>query len=149
MLKIRLARGGRRKAPFFRVVLTEHTKPVQSGYKEVLGWFNPLKHTTELDIDAIKEWIGKGAQPSNRVAKLCLKHSQDEFFKKYIQESDRVRKVKNAPDEPEEETPPPAPAAEAATDDAPAADEAPAEETPAEAPAEEAPAEEATEEAAE
>jgi len=36
MLKIRLARHGRKKAPFYRIVLTEHTKPAQSGYKLVL-----------------------------------------------------------------------------------------------------------------
>lgn len=124
MLKIRLARWWRKKAAFFRVVLTEHTKPVQSGYKEVLGWHNPIKHETEIDIEAVKEWIGKGAQPSNRVAKICFKLTQDEFFKKYIVESSRVRRKKNAPDEPEEEAPAPA---------APAAEEAPAEESTEEA----------------
>ena len=59
MLKIRLARGGKHKAPFYRVVLTEHTKPVKSGYKLVLGWFDPLKHTSKIDADAVKEWIAK------------------------------------------------------------------------------------------
>jgi len=95
------------------VVLTEHSKPVKSGYKTVLGWHDPVKHTQEIDFDAIKEWIGKGAQPSNRVAKICYKTTGDEFFKKYIVESNRVRKKKNAPDEPEEEAPA-APVAEAA-----------------------------------
>ena len=42
MLKIRLARAGKRNSPFFRVVLTEHTAPSKSGYKEVLGFFNPI-----------------------------------------------------------------------------------------------------------
>jgi len=59
MLAIRLARAGKHKSPFYRVVLTEHTKPVQAGYKLVLGWFDPLKHTSEMDIASIKEWIGK------------------------------------------------------------------------------------------
>ena len=59
MLKIRLARHGRKKLPFFRVVLTEHTKSPQGGYKLILGWFDPIKHITEINVDAIKEWIGK------------------------------------------------------------------------------------------
>ena len=102
MLKIRLARWWRKKAAFYRVVLTEHTKPVKSWYKTVLGRHDPVRHDTKLDIEAIKEWIAKWAQPSNRVAKICLKESGDDFFKAYITHSTRVRKKKNAPDEPEE-----------------------------------------------
>ena len=99
MLKIRLARGGRKKAPFYRIVLTEHTKPAQSGYKEVLGWFDPMKHETKAELETIKSWIGKGAQPSNRVAKLLFNLSKDEFFKKYIKFSTAQRKPKNADEE--------------------------------------------------
>lgn len=99
MLAIRLARAGRHKAPFYRIVLTEHTKPAQSGYKLVLGWFDPLKHTSEMDIETIKSWIGKGAQPSQRVAKLAYNSSKDEFFKPYIKEVTRTRKKKNPEDE--------------------------------------------------
>lgn len=80
----------------------------------VLGWFDPMHHKTEMDIDAIKEWISKGAQPSNRVAKLARKHSDDKFFDKYITIIERKRKPRNAPDEPEEvvEEAPAAPAEE-------------------------------------
>jgi len=133
MLKIRLARGWKKKKPFYRIVLTEHTKPVQSGYMTVLGWFDPMHHQTEMDIDAIKEWIGKGAQPSNRVAKLAKKHSGDAFFDKYIVLSDRKRRPKNAPEE--EEVVEEAPAAETAPE-APVVEETPAEEAPAEEAAE-------------
>lgn len=98
MLKIRLARGGKHKSPFYRIVLTEHTKPAQSGYMQVLWWFNPLRHEMAMDIDTIKEWIGKGAQPSNRVAKLARKHSDDTFFDKYIVKNDRVRTKRNPED---------------------------------------------------
>ncbi len=84
MLKIRLARHGRTHRPFFRVVLTEHTKPAHSGYQEVLWWYDPINHKQDLDIDTIKTWIGKWAQPSERVAKLAYKISNDEFFKKYF-----------------------------------------------------------------
>lgn len=91
MLKIRLARGGKHKSPFYRIVLTEHTKPVQSGYMKVLGWFNPIRHEMQMDVEEIKTRIGKGAQPSNRLAKLAKEFSNDEFFGKYIVHSDRVR----------------------------------------------------------
>lgn len=98
MLKIRLARGGKHKSPFYRIVLTEHTKPAQSGYMKVLWWFNPLRHEMSMDIDTMKEWIGKWAQPSNRVAKLARKHSDDAFFDKYIVKNDRVRAKRNPED---------------------------------------------------
>ena len=95
MLRIRLARGGKHKSPFYRIVLTEHTKPVKSGYSDVLGWFDPLHHTMELNTEKAKEWIAKGAQPSNRVAKLAYNHTKDAFFKNYIVETTRTRAVKN------------------------------------------------------
>ena len=95
MLRIRLARGGKHKSPFYRIVLTEHTRPVKSGYSDVLGRFDPLHHKVELDVTKAKEWIAKGAQPSNRVAKLAYNFSKDEFFKKYIVLTERVRTKKD------------------------------------------------------
>ena len=95
MLRIRLARGGKHKTPFFRIVLTEHTKPVKSGYSEVLGRFDPLHHKMELDVEKTKKCISDGAQPSSRVAKLAFAHSKDEIFKKFIILTERVRKPKN------------------------------------------------------
>ncbi|MCK9466985.1 MAG: 30S ribosomal protein S16 [Candidatus Absconditabacterales bacterium] len=91
MLKIRLARHGRKKLPFYRIVLTEHTKPAKAGYKLVLGWFNPLAHTMEADVSAIKEWISKGAQPTERVAKLLFADTKDDFFKKYFVERESTK----------------------------------------------------------
>jgi len=84
MLRIRLSRHGRVHRPFYRVVLTEHTKPVKSGYQEVLGWYDPIKHKQDLDIDLIKEWISKWAKPSERVAKLAYNVSKDDYFKKFF-----------------------------------------------------------------
>ncbi len=98
MLTIRLAREGRHKRPFFRVVLTEHTKPPKSGYKEILGWLDPIKHTYHLEIEKIKEWLGKWAQMSSRVAKLAYKESNDEVFKKFI----KYREVQRKPRKEEE-----------------------------------------------
>lgn len=71
MLKIRLARAWKKNSPFFRVVLTEHTAPIKSGYKEVLGFFNPISKEFKLDnLESIKKYISQGAQLSPRVEKL-------------------------------------------------------------------------------
>ncbi|MDD5769549.1 MAG: 30S ribosomal protein S16 [Candidatus Gracilibacteria bacterium] len=71
MLKIRLARAGKKNSPFFRVVLTEHTAPTKSGYKEVLGFFNPITKEFKLnDLESIKKYISNGAQFSPRIEKL-------------------------------------------------------------------------------
>ena len=94
MLRIRLARHGRRKRPVFRIVLTEHTKPVKSWYKEVLWVYDPILHKLEVNVEKIKEWISKWAQPSERVAKLLFKQTNDELFKKYFKIVERNRKPK-------------------------------------------------------
>lgn len=145
MLKIRLARAGRHKTPFFRIVLTEHTRPIQSGYQDILGFYDPLKHKVTIDVEASKAWIAKGAKPTSRVAKILHQHTGDDFFKKYIVITERTRKGKNAPAEEEAPAPTaaPAPKAEEAKVEEVAAPveqtaEAPAPEVVAEAPAPEA-----------
>lgn len=71
MLKIRLARAGKKDAPFYRVVLTEHTAAPQHGYKKVLGFYNPFSKEFKLkDLEEVKKYIGHGAQMSDRVGKL-------------------------------------------------------------------------------
>ena len=71
MLKIRLSRAGKRNSPFFRVVLTEHTKAAKHGYKEVLGFYNPISKEFKLkDVEKIKTYVGNGVQFSPRVQKL-------------------------------------------------------------------------------
>ena len=94
MLRIRLARIGRKKTPFFKIVLTEHTKPVKSWFMSILGWYNPLNHEASADIEKIKEHIWKWAQPSQRVAKILFKLSNDDFFKSYYKEINRNRTKK-------------------------------------------------------
>ncbi len=95
MLTIRLSRHGRSKRPFYRVVLTEHTKAVKSGYMEVLGSYDPLKHVFAANVDSIKGYISKGAQLSERVAKLLFKETNDEMFKKFYKEIERKGVKKN------------------------------------------------------
>lgn len=71
MLKIRLARAWKRNMPFFRLVLTEHTRAAKHGYKEVLGFFNPISKEFKVNnVDAIKKYIWNGVQLSPRVKKL-------------------------------------------------------------------------------
>lgn len=71
MLKIRLSRAGKRNSPFFKVVLTEHTASAKSGFKEVLGFFNPLTKEFHLtDTSKLKNYVANGVQFSPRVEKL-------------------------------------------------------------------------------
>lgn len=95
MLKIRLSRAWKHKSPFFRIVLTESTKPAQSGYKDVLGWFDPINHKIEVDVEKAKELIKKWVCLTERVAKLLYKQSNDEVFKKFFNEVKREAKPKN------------------------------------------------------
>ncbi len=95
MLKIRLSRQGRKGRPFYRVVLTEHTKPAKSGFANVLGWFDPIAHKSEINVDLVKEWVSKGAQLSERVAKILFAETKDKLFQKFYTERTRTAAVKN------------------------------------------------------
>jgi small subunit ribosomal protein S16 len=71
MLKIRLARAGKRNMAFFRVVLTEHTKASKHGYTEVLGFYNPISKEFKLkNLEKISKYIANGVQLSPRIEKL-------------------------------------------------------------------------------
>ncbi len=74
-LKIRLARGGAKKRPFYRVVVADSRMPRDGRFIERLGIFDPLKAKDSadrvvLDQEKAKAWIAKGAQPTDRVARL-------------------------------------------------------------------------------
>jgi small subunit ribosomal protein S16 len=94
MQKIRLSRWWKHKDPFFRVVVTEHTKPVKSGYKDVLWWFDPISHKSEINVEKVKDFISKWVKPTDRVAKILYQSTKDNFFKKYFTEGTRIRKPK-------------------------------------------------------
>ena len=74
MVTIRLARGGAKKRPFYHIVVTDSRARRDSSYIERLGFYNPLAKGQEvrlnLEDERIAHWIGQGAQPSERVAKL-------------------------------------------------------------------------------
>ena len=144
-LKIRLARGGAKKRPFYRIVVAEASSPRDGRYVERVGTYNPMvpkEHDQRLVINGerITFWLGKGAKPTERVQKMLASAGlmaapvlRDQP-KKSAPGKKRVEREAAAAE---------APAEEAAAVDVPAA-EAPAEESAAEdAPAAEAPAEEA------
>lgn len=74
-IAIRLARGGMKKRPHYRIVVTDSRQPRDGRFLEKLGTYNPLlpKDSTErvkLDVERASYWLGVGAQPSDRVARF-------------------------------------------------------------------------------
>jgi small subunit ribosomal protein S16 len=66
---IRLARFGKKKRPFYRVIVTEKTRPRNGRFVEIIGTYDPLKNPAAivLDRERAQYWISKGAQPSDTV----------------------------------------------------------------------------------
>lgn len=132
-LKIRLARGGAKKRPFYRVVVADTRAPRDGRFVEKIGTFNPLlakdhKDRLVLDLARAKYWVGVGAVPSDRVARFL----------------DAAGLMKRTASNNPEKSKPKAKAQERLAAAAAAAEEAAA---AAAAPAEEAPAAEASAEA--
>ena len=148
-LRIRLSRGGAKKRPFYRLVVTDSRFPRDGRYIERVGTYNPMvpkDHGDRLNLkeDRIKHWLGEGATPSDRVHRFLAAAGLMEArtFNEQPKKSKPKAKTLERIAEKEEKLKAAAEAAEAAA--AAPAEEAPAEEAPAaEAPAEEAPAEEA------
>ena len=74
-LKIRLARAGTKKRPFYHIVIADSRSPRDGRFIERLGYFNPLlpkdnKDRLKLDMDKVKSWLEKGAQPSDRIMRF-------------------------------------------------------------------------------
>ena len=70
--RIRLARVGSKKNPIYRVVVADSRSPRDGRFIEIIGRYNPQTDpsTIELDEDKVKDWLSKGAQPSDAVSKL-------------------------------------------------------------------------------
>ena len=75
MVKIRLARMGAKKKPFYRVVVADSRSRRDGPFIEILGTYDPMKEPTEIkvDTDKAKSWIDKGAQPTDTVKRLLQK----------------------------------------------------------------------------
>ncbi|MFC0633647.1 30S ribosomal protein S16 [Brevundimonas balnearis] len=178
MLKIRLARGGAKKRPYYHIVVADSHAPRDGKFIEKVGSYNPMlpkdgpTPRVALKVERIAEWLGKGAQPTDRVARFLSqdetlgakvkwtqgnnpkkgepgKKAQERAAERAQREADRLEAEAQAKADAEAAAKAEAEAAAAAAaapapaaEDAPAAEEAPAAEA---APA----AEEATEEKAE
>ncbi len=134
-MKIRLARGGSKKRPFYRIVAADSRMPRDGRFIEKLGTYNPLlpkdsEDRVKMDLDAIKAWLDKGAQPTDRVARMLEAAG-------VLEKKERANLKKGQPGTKAQER-----AAEKA-------EKAAAANAPAEAPAEEAAEEAAAEESAE
>ena len=75
MLKMRLSMGGTKKRPVYKIVVADSRFPRDGRFIEKLGFFNPLipkekKERMGLDVERVKYWLGQGAQPTTRVARL-------------------------------------------------------------------------------
>ena len=151
-LKIRLARGGAKKRPFYRIVVAEASAPRDGRYVERVGTYNPMvpkehEQRMTLNSERITFWLEQGAKPTDRVHKMLAAAGLAEAPVIRDQPKKSAPGKKRA--EREAEAASAAAEAAAAEEAAAAGAAAPAEEAVAEeAPAEEAPAEEAVAEEA-
>lgn len=137
-LKLRLARGGRKGRPFHKIVVADSRMPRDGRFIEKIGTYNPLlvdenSERVMVNEDRVKYWLGQGAQPSDRVARLLSKFGLVPVptYNETPKKSEPKEKAKMRAEEKAEKLKA-AQEAEAAAQDAPA-EEAPAAETPAEA----------------
>ena len=135
-VRIRLSRGGSKKHPFYRVVAADQRAPRDGRFIERLGSYNPLlpqdhQDRLVLDVEKVKAWLAKGAQPTERLQKLfanlglCEAKKLAEQPKKSAPKAKALERIK----EKEEKARAAAEAAAQAAAEAAAAAEAPAEES--------------------
>lgn len=76
MLMIRLARIGKKKHPYYRVVVMEKSRPRNGRVVEILGTYDPLKKpaAVQLNHERVQYWIARGAQPSDTVRSFLRNH---------------------------------------------------------------------------
>jgi len=145
MLKIRLSRGGTKKRPVYKVVVADSRRARDGRFIEKVGFFNPLlpkdkKERVGLEAERIKYWLGEGAQPTTRVARILGENNlitmpvNGSNPLKAVPKKERKKEGDEAPkaDAPKEEAPKAeaAPKADAPKEEAPKAEAAPKEEAP-------------------
>jgi len=152
MIKIRLSRGGTKKRPVYKVVIADSRRARDGRFIEKVGFFNPLlpkdkKERVGLEAERIKYWLGQGAQPTTRVARILGENGIIAMPANGSNPNKAIPK-KERKKEGDEAAPAAAPAA-APKEEAPKAEAAPAAAPKEEAPkAEAAPAAEAPKEEA-
>ncbi len=137
-IKIRLARGGSKKRPFYRIVAADSRMPRDGRFVEKLGTYNPLlakddENRVKMDLERVQHWLSEGAQVTDRVSRML--EAAGILPKKERANMKKAEPGKKATERAEEKAAKVAAAAEAAA-------------APVEAPAEEAPAEDAAKEEA-
>jgi len=79
MVTIRLARGGAKKRPFYKIVVTDSRNKRDGRFIERLGFYNPIAREQEeglrIDTDRVAHWLAQGAKASARVAQLLKQHT--------------------------------------------------------------------------
>ncbi len=134
-MKIRLARGGSKKRPFYAIVAADSRMPRDGRFIEKLGTYNPLlpkdsEERVKIDLERVQHWLDQGAQPTDRVSRFL--EAAGVLEKKERANMQKAQPGKKAQERAEEKAAKAAAAAEA-------------EAAPAEEPAEEAAAEETAE----
>ncbi len=148
-VKIRLARGGAKKRPYYRIVVADSRMPRDGRFIEKIGAYNPMlpkdhEQRVVIDVERAAEWIKKGAKPSDRVARFLSAAGAYEWeHGDNPKKGEPGEKAKERAEEKAEKEAAKKAAEEEAAAEAAAAKEAPAEEAPAEETAAEAPAAEA------
>ncbi len=155
MLKIRLSRGGAKKRPYYSIVVADSRAPRDGRFIEKVGAYNPLLKKDDpnrvvLKVERIEEWVKKGAQPTDRVARFLSQQglvkwehgnnpqkaepgrkAKERAEERAQREADRIAAEAEAAAQPAPEPEPEAPAAEEpaaeAAEAAPVAEEAAAE----------------------
>ncbi len=103
---IRMARAGTKKRPFYHIVIADSRFPRDGRFIERLGFFNPLlpkdnKERLKLDLDKVKAWLKKGAQPSDRIMRFLdeagvMKREKRNNPQKAIPRKERKAKAEEA-----------------------------------------------------
>ena len=73
MVKIRLKRMGRKKLPIYKIVVADARAKRDGKTIDILGTYNPKSKELQLNVEKVKEWLAKGAQPTDRVKSLIKK----------------------------------------------------------------------------
>lgn len=94
MVKIRLRRMGAKKQPTYRFVITDSRSPRDGRFIEIVGHYNPrsVPKTVVVDDEKVKEWLAKGAQPSDPVRRLLAERGL--VARGFIPETKRAKKSK-------------------------------------------------------
>ena len=137
MLRIRLRRTGRKNRPHYRIVVAEHSATLTGKFVDGLGHFDPRTKEIGVDQERLTKWLGVGAKPSNRVAKILTTAGVSH---KFIVVKQRAARAPRHPEKPAATAPAAQPAeATESIDETPVAEGVVAEKIPADTEASETP----------